>query len=227
MRVTLGMIVKDEEFFLGRILPIIAPCFDEIVAADAESTDRTREILASFGARVLVRPWTYDYSEARNFVTEHATGDWMFMLDADEAMFPNHIDHVKEAMSRATYIYVPRIEFVGDFDHCDDSVYPDYQGRIFRMGMGYRFRGKVHEALYRDGDARSALEMKYGHYVHGAPIYHYGQCKPPERVWLRHHNYSLIVKGEPPLKEPPAGMSFTRRLGPKTFNGEHPLRGMK
>lgn len=225
MRVTLGMIVKDEEFFLERIMPIVAPCFDEIVVADAESTDGSRGILAKFGARVIVRPWTNDYGAARNFVISQATGDWMFMLDADEAMFPSHIAEIRKAMERTTYIYIPRIEFVGDFDHCDDSCYPDNQGRIFRMGMGYHFRGKLHETVYRNKDHGSAWEMNYGLYLPNCPIYHYGQCKPPDKVWLKHHNYGLLSQGKPLLTEVPQGMTFSPRIGPKVFVGEHPLKG--
>src|SRR5688572_29015337 len=56
---------------------------DEILVVDAESTDRTREIPADCGARVISRPWP-GFGAQKQFAAEAATHDWIFILDADE-----------------------------------------------------------------------------------------------------------------------------------------------
>ena len=229
MLLTLGMIVKNEARFLQKILPLFASLFDEIVAVDAESTDETRKILSGFGARVIIRPWTNDYAAARNAVIANAKSEWMFMLDADEALFPQHIDKIKThlRMSRSdAVIYLPRIEFVDDFNHYDDRVYPDNQGRIFRLGKGFEYRNPIHESLYREGSTKSEWELNRHVVLDRFPIYHYGQCKPPAETWLRHHNYGLVQRGLPPLAAPPEGFVPPQRAYRKEFTGDHPLKGL-
>ena len=61
----------------------MADLVDEIVIADTGSTDRTRELAASFGARVVEFPWCDDFGAARNASLEQATGRWVLWLDAD------------------------------------------------------------------------------------------------------------------------------------------------
>ena len=65
-----------------------ADAVDEIVVVDTGSSDRTVEIAESFGARVVSFPWNGSFADARNVSLEHATGDWIMYLDADEQLAP-------------------------------------------------------------------------------------------------------------------------------------------
>ncbi len=56
---------------------------DEIIVVDSESTDRTRELAESLGARVLLNPWP-GFSAQKQFAVDEAAHDWIFSLDADE-----------------------------------------------------------------------------------------------------------------------------------------------
>jgi glycosyltransferase involved in cell wall biosynthesis len=85
-RVSLTIIVKNEEASLGACLKSAEGLFDEIVVVDTGSTDHTREIARQAGARVLDFPWRDDFAAARNETIKHATGEWIFWLDADEQL---------------------------------------------------------------------------------------------------------------------------------------------
>jgi hypothetical protein len=78
------MIVKNEEHNLPDCLRSAADLVDEVVVVDTGSTDRTREAAARLGARVFDFPWVDDFAAARNESLRHATGDWVFWLDADD-----------------------------------------------------------------------------------------------------------------------------------------------
>ncbi|HQT92131.1 MAG TPA: glycosyltransferase, partial [Candidatus Kryptobacter bacterium] len=66
MKLSLSMIVKNEERFLRGCLESVSRLVDEIIIVDTGSTDSTREIADSFGARVFEFPWCDDFSAARN-----------------------------------------------------------------------------------------------------------------------------------------------------------------
>ncbi|MCS6850303.1 MAG: glycosyltransferase [Gemmataceae bacterium] len=86
MRVSLCMIVKNEEADLPGCLASAADLVDEIIVVDTGSTDRTKEIAASFGAKVYDFEWCDSFAAARNESIRHATGDWIFWLDADDRL---------------------------------------------------------------------------------------------------------------------------------------------
>jgi GT2 family glycosyltransferase/tetratricopeptide (TPR) repeat protein len=85
-RISLSMIVRNEEQNLPACLQSVMDLVDEAVIADTGSTDRTREIAARFGARVVEFPWCDSFAAARNESLRHATGRWVLWLDADDRL---------------------------------------------------------------------------------------------------------------------------------------------
>jgi glycosyltransferase involved in cell wall biosynthesis/Flp pilus assembly protein TadD len=85
-KVSLCMIVKNEEGNLLACLQSVADLVDEIIVVDTGSTDRTKEIAAAFGARVFAFPWVDSFAAARNESLRHAGGEWIFWLDADDRL---------------------------------------------------------------------------------------------------------------------------------------------
>jgi tetratricopeptide (TPR) repeat protein len=80
------MIVKNEEANLGACLESAADLVDEIIIVDTGSTDQTKAIAERFGAHVFDFPWVDSFAAARNESLNHATGDWIFWLDADDRL---------------------------------------------------------------------------------------------------------------------------------------------
>ncbi|HVX63161.1 MAG TPA: glycosyltransferase, partial [Pirellulales bacterium] len=67
-RVSLTMIVRNEEADLPRCLESVADLVDEIVIVDTGSTDGTKAVAARFGPKVKLFdfPWCDDFAAARN-----------------------------------------------------------------------------------------------------------------------------------------------------------------
>jgi tetratricopeptide (TPR) repeat protein len=83
-RVSLCLIVKNEEVNLPACLDSAADLVDEIILVDTGSTDATKEVARRRHAKTFDFPWIDNFAAARNESIRHATGDWIFWMDADD-----------------------------------------------------------------------------------------------------------------------------------------------
>ena len=104
-RLSLCMIVKDEERFLPACLESVRGLVDELIIVDTGSSDKTKEIAQRFinkvGGKLLDFVWINDFSAARNESLKHATGDWILVLDADEVIAHRDHETIQNAISQA------------------------------------------------------------------------------------------------------------------------------
>jgi glycosyltransferase involved in cell wall biosynthesis len=98
-KVSLTMIVKNEEANLPACLGSAAGVFDEVVVLDTGSTDRTVAIARAHGARVFDFVWVDDFAAARNAALARATGDFAFWLDADDVLDPPQRDRLQALLA--------------------------------------------------------------------------------------------------------------------------------
>ena len=145
-RISLCMIVKDEEECLGRCLDSVKALADEMIIVDTGSSDRTVEIAESYGAKIYHHPWQGSFSEARNYGLQFATGDWILQLDADEALEPSDIPAIREAVQSDAYNAI----FVALLNDTPEGWAKHYFQRIFRRGKA-RYEGIVHNQLVFEG----------------------------------------------------------------------------
>jgi tetratricopeptide (TPR) repeat protein len=145
LRMSLCMIVKDEEEMLPRCLEAVRPAVDEIVVVDTGSTDRTVEIARSFGARVLSHEWSGDFAQARNVALDAATGDWLLVLDPDEVLVPEDADALRTLSGRVwrEAFYLVETHFTGELE--DGTAVRHNALRLFRNRPEYRYEGRIHE----------------------------------------------------------------------------------
>ena len=206
-RIALGMINYNDKSSLERYLPILRPCFDGAIVVDAESADGSQEVFKKHDFLIVNRPWNDNFADARNAVIKVAEGQGythLFMLDSDECMFPEDIEIVKQYLEENEFIWLPRIEFVKDNEHFNPNLYPDYQGRVFKLGIHYHYQNKVHEMLFKGEDKVLARKTKVKPLkLPNCHIYHYGSCIDKEELWLKRHNYDRIEIGLPLLTEVP------------------------
>ena len=143
-RLSVCLIVKNEEHFLAQCLKSIQGLAEQIVVVDTGSTDRTVEIAKELGAEVHHFAWCDDFSAARNAALEHATGDWVLMLDADEELPAGQHARLHADMKHADVIAI-RLPLVdqGREAHGQHCV-----PRLFRNAPGVYFYSRVHEQVF-------------------------------------------------------------------------------
>ena len=89
------MIAKNEVHCIGDCLSSVRGIAEEVLVGDTGSTDGTRELAMSKGARVLDIPWKDDFAAARNAVLSQARGDWLLHMDADEELDPESAQNIR------------------------------------------------------------------------------------------------------------------------------------
>jgi len=186
--ISLCMIAKNEETYLAKCLWSVKPIVDEIIVVDTGSQDRTRDIAAVFGAKVFDFKWNDDFSEARNFSLSKASGDWIFMLDADEVI--SSLDHEAfkllvnngnsgpVAYSIVTRNYTMQANTIGWVANdgtepereAGNGWFPSQKVRLFKNDARIRFEYPVHE-MVDPGLNRLGIPIKKC----AIPVHHYGK----------------------------------------------------
>ncbi len=161
--ISLCMIVKNEEEVLGRCLDSAKSFADEIIIVDTGSTDRTKEIAAEYTDQVYDFEWTDDFSAARNESFAHATMDYCMWLDADDMVTGEQQEKLiklKDTISSDTAVVM--MKYVMGFDSDDKPTFSYYRERLLKNGCGFRWQGRVHEAIAPAGKVvYSEIEIEH------------------------------------------------------------------
>jgi glycosyltransferase involved in cell wall biosynthesis len=183
---SLCLIVRNEETRLADCLESAREAVDEMIVVDTGSTDRTIEMARSLGARVLSFPWCDDFSAARNFALDQASGDWILHLDADEELDEEDIPQIRQLIDRSDLdSIVVAIHNVEQRPGGRRKVFIHPYPRIFRRHPDIRYQGLVHEFL---------THLKATFYT-SIRIYHYGyDCPPAEQQERRQRLEKLCLR---------------------------------
>ena len=186
------MIVKNEEEMLPRCLESIRSWVDEIIIVDTGSTDRTVEIAESYGAKIYHQEWTKDFSYHRNYSISKATGDWIFIIDADEEFVTDDLPLVRQAVAQTDY----RLVSVNVYNVNQETGQVTsflHSVRLFRRDADLRYDGIVHNQLqFNVGE--KALRP-------GISIRHYGYDLSPEKMKKKLARSRELIETQ--LKEDP------------------------
>jgi GT2 family glycosyltransferase/Flp pilus assembly protein TadD len=147
-RVSLCLIVKNEEANLPACLESVSGLVDEIVVVDTGSTDATKSVAARFAAKVADFPWVDSFAAARNESLRHATGDWIFWMDADDRLDSDNRDRFRTLLSEAPeekVAYVMKCLCLPDPASGTATVVDHV--RLFRRLPELRWKYRVHEQI--------------------------------------------------------------------------------
>ena len=196
-RLSLCMIVKNEERFLRNCLESVKNLVDEIVIVDTGSTDRTMDIAREYGAKIIQHAWNEDFSEARNISLKHATGNWALWLDADEEIAPDSGRHFRSAMENAPstlggFLCMFQNWLTSTTRKKGSEIAVHHALRLFRLQPGVAFEGRIHEQNLR---SLQELGYEYGK-VEGLVIDHFGYAGEIMSIRNKHERFITMLKRE-------------------------------
>lgn len=160
MRLSVCMIVRDEERQIVDCLESLKGLADEVIVVDTGSSDNTPELARAWGAKVFEFKWINDFAAARNESLKHATGDYILWLDADDRIpleererFSKWKETLPPEKDKAFWFIIESPERGEDFF----SRYAT-QIRAFPNLPGVRFIRRIHESVL---ESLMALGLKF------------------------------------------------------------------
>ena len=159
---------------------------DDLVVFDSCSSDRTREIALTKGARVFQRPFD-NYAAQRNAALSTVTyaHPWVLMVDADERVPADLAAEIAESIRRVSdRVVMFRMRrkdfFLGKWLK-RSSGYPTWFGRLVLLGR-VRVQREFNEEYIPDGDV---VHLK-------AHLHHLPLNKGVDYWYERHNRYSQM-----------------------------------
>ncbi|MEM0905738.1 MAG: glycosyltransferase family 2 protein [Pseudomonadota bacterium] len=147
----------NEERHIGRCLASVAEAATTITVIDSGSTDRTVEIAAAQGARVIEHPWVNHAAQMNHAIDSVAgRGGWLMRIDADEVLEEGAAARLRPflvaqdeavagiAVRRRMVFMGRRIRFGG--------MEPSWQLRLLRNGRGRCEQRWMDEHFVTDGE---------------------------------------------------------------------------
>ena len=169
MKLSYAIPVCNEHVELEKLLSFLISHIDEgdeiVVQCDKGNTTlEVYKVLDKCADRVdiIEFPLKGHFSNFKNNLKEHCTGDWIFQIDADELPHEGLITNLKtllESNDTIDMLLVPRVNTVEGLtqEHIQkwgwrvDSNgwinYPDSQYRIWKNKPEIKYKNKVHEVL--------------------------------------------------------------------------------
>jgi tetratricopeptide (TPR) repeat protein len=161
--ISLCMIVRDEASVLEQALSSVLPIVSEIIVVDTGSIDSSKDVALKFGATIIDFAWTGDFAEARNISLAAARGDWILVLDADEAIdSEQHQELIRLTSDNNKCYELIQRHYSNDHRLSDYQVctkqYPQWERhytgffesklvRLFPNNRGISYVGRIHELV--------------------------------------------------------------------------------
>lgn len=142
-------ITLNEEENLPKALEVL-PNGVEIIIVDSQSTDRTKEVARSFGAKVYDEPFE-NFGTQKNKAVSYATRPWVLSLDADEVcderLLASVLEICKQPLESVVcggYKLERKLVFMNRKMHFGKTK--DHPLRFFLREKA-KFEGKIHEKV--------------------------------------------------------------------------------
>ena len=151
LKISACVITKNEEKNIEKWLECMSELADEIILIDTGSEDHTVDIAEKYNAKIYHIKWENDFSKAKNYAIEKASGDWIIFLDADEYFSKSSINNVKnyiKLINNDKKIDALTCKIININADNNNSVISSFHNiRIFRNNINLRYENNVHEML--------------------------------------------------------------------------------
>ena len=167
MKISYAIPVCNEHVELEKLLSFLLEHIDEndeiVVQCDkGNTTNEVYKVLQHPRFNVIEFPLNGHFSNFKNNLKEHCTGDWIFQIDEDELPHETLITNLKpllEANPTVEMFLVPRVNIVKGLtqEHINRwrwnvneknwVNWPDYQSRIIQNSPKIKWHNRVHEQI--------------------------------------------------------------------------------
>ena len=161
--VSVFIITKNEEDRIAEIIRAVKNIADEILVIDSGSEDKTCEIAAREGAKVMFNKWN-GYGEQKIFGESQCRNDWVLNIDADEEVSPELAAEIKEIFSQkiAANIAGFRVKIVNKFrfeKRPKKWAYFYNQFRLYNKNLAGFKNSTVHDSVEIKGNANAEISQ--------------------------------------------------------------------
>ena len=152
-RLTVAMIVRDEQDTLAASVESVKGIADEIVVVDLGSTDETTRIALELDTMVNHYGWENDCAAARNHSLRQAEGDWILWLDAGEQLTKDSAESLRyfiDHNANKQNVYRVAAQMPRDERSAGEQI---AQIRLIPKNPDLCFEGRVRETMQPSVDA--------------------------------------------------------------------------
>ncbi|MCC2596390.1 glycosyltransferase family 2 protein [Pusillimonas sp. MFBS29] len=163
MKLSVIIITKNEARHIGECIASVSFA-DEVIVVDSGSTDQTREIAESLGAKVTLADWP-GFGPQKNRALDLAGAEWVLSIDADERVTPELAAEIQAELENpcAEAYKIPRLSNYAGRWIRHSGWWPDHVLRLFKRGTA-RFKDvAVHESVQTSAPVHT-LRAHFLHY---------------------------------------------------------------
>lgn len=149
---TISLLISNRPDTIPRCLDSLALIMDqlpcELILIDTSKSEDIHKLLLTYTDKVYEFEWCRDFAKARNEGVRRAKGEWFLYLDDDEWLA--EVDEIIDFFKSKKYKkYQCANILVRNFINQDYTDYSDlWVTRLFYLGGGAKFVGKIHESIY-------------------------------------------------------------------------------
>ncbi|WP_405380849.1 glycosyltransferase family 2 protein [Phascolarctobacterium sp.] len=160
VNVSVLILARNEEKNIGDCIKSCSFANDILIIDDG-STDKTKEIAESLGARVIHRNMNGDWGAQQTFAIQRAKYPWIFFIDADERCTTELGKEISAAVEKDEKVayWIKRKNKFHNNSATHGSLRPDYVCRLMPAEGSY-VEGEVHPAIitpYKDGKLKGHM----------------------------------------------------------------------
>ena len=159
------ILAKNEERNIEECIKTVLFC-DEVLVIDDFSTDKTKEMAESLGARVMQRSMAGDWGGQQTFAIQNAKYEWALFVDADERISEPLAEEIKAVVNNGEQnAYWIRRANKFHFNEATHGILrPDYVNRLFPAKNSY-VEGYVHPEIKAPYPNKKLKHVMY-HYTY-------------------------------------------------------------
>lgn len=173
--VSVLILTRNEERNIKDCIESCLPFAKEIIVIDDGSTDGTKEIAESLGARVISHAMAGNWGQQQTFAIQQSTCSWIFFIDADERCTPELARAIETLVTKnEKFAYRIGRRNLFHFNKANHgTLRPDHVTRLMPT-KDSRVEGFVHPAIITPYPVKVIPEFIY-HYTYDNWQQYYGK----------------------------------------------------